>query len=81
MKNNLSELSLETLIKQRNLLKGVAIGFGILLIIAFCIIVYVAVKKRNFALIAVFPASMITLIPILFRYSQLNSEIKLRKVK
>jgi hypothetical protein len=79
MKNNLSEQSLESLVKQKNLLKGVAIGYGIILLVAFCLIIYVAVQKKNFALLAVFPASMIILLPILIRFGQLDKEIKLRK--
>lgn len=79
MKNNLSGQSLEFLIKQRNLLKGVAIGFGIVLLLAFSIILYVAIEKKNFALIAVLPASMITLLPILLRFNQINTEIKSRQ--
>ena len=78
--NNLSEQSLESLTKQRNLLKGVAIGFGIVLLIAFSIILYVALQKRNFALIAVLPASLITLLPILIRFGQINTEIKSRQI-
>ena len=79
MKNNLSEQSLEFLVKQRNLLKGVAIGFGVVLLLAFSIILYVVIEKKNFALIAVLPASMITLIPILLRFRQINTEIKSRQ--
>lgn len=80
MKNNLSERSLEFLIKQRNLLKGVAIGFGIVLLLAFSLFVYVAIEKKNFALIAVIPASMITLLPIFLRVGQINKEIKSRQI-
>ncbi|MDN3586912.1 hypothetical protein QWY86_09550 [Pedobacter aquatilis] len=80
MKDNLSNQSLESLIKQRNLLKGVAIGFGVVLLLAFTIILYVAFQKKNFGLIAVLPASMITLLPILIRFGQINTEIKSRQV-
>ncbi|GAA3968662.1 hypothetical protein GCM10022246_21750 [Pedobacter ginsengiterrae] len=79
MKNNLSDQSLEFLIKQRNLLKGVAIGFGIVLLLAFGIFAYVAIEKKNFALLAIFPASMITMLPILLRFGQINKEIKSRQ--
>lgn len=79
MKNSLSEQSLESLTKQRNLLKGAAIGLGIVLLLAFSVILYVAVQKKNFALVAVLPASMITLLPILIRFGQINTEIKSRK--
>ncbi len=81
MKSNLSELSIEALTKQRNLLKGVGIGFGILLFLALCIMLYIAALKKNFALISVFPASMITLIPIFMRVGQIEKEIKSRQVK
>ncbi|RZL57753.1 MAG: hypothetical protein EOO93_17525 [Pedobacter sp.] len=80
MKSNLSEQSLESLTKQRNLLKGAAIGLGIVLLVAFCIILYVAMQKKNFALIAVLPASMITMLPILIRFGQINTEIKSRQI-
>jgi len=78
--NNLSHQSIESLIKQRNLLKGVAIGFAIVLLVAFSLILYVAVQKKNFGLIAVLPASMITLLPILIRFGQINTEIKSRRI-
>ncbi|WP_231464259.1 MULTISPECIES: hypothetical protein [unclassified Pedobacter] len=80
MKSNLSELSLESLIKQRNLLKGVAIGFGLVLLLAFTVVLYVAIQKKNFGLIAVLPASMITLLPIMLRFSQIKTEIKSRQI-
>lgn len=79
MKNNLSEQSLEFLIKQRNLLRGAAIGLGIVLLLAFSIFLYIAIEKKNFALIAILPASMITLLPILLRFGQINKEIKSRQ--
>lgn len=81
MSNNLSQLSLESLIKQRNLLKGVAIGLGLVLLLAFTIVLYIAFEKKNFGLIAVLPASMITLLPILIRFGQINTEIKSRQAK
>ncbi|WP_316734866.1 hypothetical protein [Pedobacter aquatilis] len=80
MKNSLSEQSLESLTKQRNLLKGAAIGLGIVFLLAFGIILYIAMQKKNFGLIAVLPASMITLLPILIRFGQINTEIKSRQV-
>ncbi|MEJ7559950.1 MAG: hypothetical protein WKF66_16680 [Pedobacter sp.] len=79
MKNNLSEQSLESLVKQRQLLKGAAIGLGIILLVAFCIIMYVAIKKHNYGLMAILPGSMLTLIPILIRSGQINTEINSRK--
>jgi hypothetical protein len=79
MKTNLTESSLKSLIKQRQLLKGVAFGYGIILLVAFCIILYVAIKKHNYSLIAIFPASMIILLPIFIRYGQINTEINSRE--
>lgn len=77
-KNSLSEVSIETLTKQKNLLKGVAIGFALVMLFAFGALLYLATKKGNYSLLAVWPASMITLLPIWIRFSQINQEIKSR---
>jgi hypothetical protein len=79
MKSNLSEQPLESLIKQKQLLKGAAIGLATVLLLAFCIILYVAIQKHKFGLLAVIPGSMLTLLPILIRTKQLGTEINSRK--
>jgi ABC-type Mn2+/Zn2+ transport system permease subunit len=79
MKNNLSEQPLESLEKQKKLLKGAAIGLGIVLFLAFCIIMYVAINKHKYGLLAILPGSMLTLLPIIIRFAQINTELKARK--
>lgn len=80
MKSNLAETSLESLIKQKKLLLGAAIGLAIVLLLAFVVLVYVAIQKKNFPLLSVLPASMITLLPIFIRFRQINTEIKSRDI-
>lgn len=80
MDNHITDQTLTSLIKQKNLLKGAAIGLTIVIIIAFAITLYVAIQKKNFALVAVTPASLITLLPILMRLRQINNQIKSRKM-
>ncbi len=79
--NKLSDLTLEELNKQKNSLKGVLIGLGIVTLIAYSILLYLAIKNRNFVLIAIIPCGAITLLPGLIRWSQLNTEIKSRQTK
>jgi ABC-type Mn2+/Zn2+ transport system permease subunit len=79
MKNNLSEQPLESLEKQKKLLKGAAIGLGIVLLLAFCIIMYVAINKHKYGLLAILPGSILTLLPIIIRFAQINTELNVRK--
>jgi ABC-type Mn2+/Zn2+ transport system permease subunit len=79
MKNNLSEQPLESLEKQKKLLKGAAIGLGIVLFFAFSIIMFVAINKHKYGLLAILPGSMLTLLPIIIRFAQINTELKARK--
>lgn len=76
--NKLSELTLEELHKQKNTLKGVLIGFGIVMLLACGGLFYLIMKNQNFALFAVIPGCMITLLPSFIRLGQLNTEIKSR---
>ena len=56
-------------------------GFGIVVIIACIILIAVAVKSKNYALIAVASGSFITLLPITTRLGQIDKEIKTREQK
>ena len=56
-------------------------GFGIVMIIACIILIAVAVKSKNYALIAVASGSFITLLPIMTRLGQIDKEIKTREQK
>jgi ABC-type bacteriocin/lantibiotic exporter with double-glycine peptidase domain len=80
MKNNkLSGLTLEELYKRKKTLQGAAIGFGIVMVIAFCILLYLVFQSRKFGLIAIIPAGFMTLLPAIIGLSQVNTEIKSRK--
>ncbi|SHF70251.1 hypothetical protein [Pedobacter caeni] len=78
-KNQLSELTLDELYKKKKTLQGATIGLGIVMVIAFSILLYLVFKSRNFVLITVIPAGLISLIPGIIGLSQVNSEIKSRK--
>jgi len=83
--NKLSELSVEKLIKRRDLLKGASIGLGIVYILAVTLIVYF-IAAKGFkeipfaALIPVF-ALPVTFTPLIANISLLNKEIKSRNTK
>jgi len=79
MKENLPKQTLESLIKQRNLMKGVATAYIILLVIAISVLLYLSFKNKNFVPLAVAPSSMIILVPILLSLGRLNKEIKSRE--
>ncbi|MCY1229074.1 hypothetical protein D3C87_204750 [compost metagenome] len=76
--NKLSELTLEELHKEKNKLKGVVIGFGIVMLLACGGLLFLIIKNQNFALFAVIPGCMLTLLPSFIRLGQLNTEIKSR---
>lgn len=82
MKNNkLSELTIEELNKRKKILQGATIGFGIVMVIALAILVYLMFRNRNFTLVAIIPACLIVLLPGIINLSKINSEIKTRNSK
>ncbi len=81
MKNKLSESSLTELAEKKKQLKGAAIGLGIVMGIAICILFYLTLKSKNYVLIAIIPACLLMFLPILINLGQLNTEIKSRQSK
>lgn len=83
--NRLAELSDETLLKRRNLIKGVAIGFGVVVIITLTIFIYLFFTKgfNDLELATLIPviALPITFAPLLIILGQLNKELKARNLK
>ncbi|WP_126972901.1 hypothetical protein [Gynurincola endophyticus] len=80
MKSNpLSEYSIEELHRQQKTLKSAMIGIAVVLILVFCVLLYLIVTTKKYTLAAILPASMLSLFPVLFRWKQLNHEIKSRK--
>ncbi|REC46413.1 hypothetical protein [Chryseobacterium pennipullorum] len=82
MKNNkLSELTLEELQTKRKSLQNMTIGFGIVILMACITIMFLSVKIKNPALIAVAIGCLITLMPSIINLGQINNEIKSRTSK
>ena len=83
-KNIYEQLSNEELIRKRNTLKGVSIGFGIIFIIG--IIAFIALltlkgaKEFPFAAFVPFILMPVTLTPLLINLGLANKEIKARNL-
>jgi hypothetical protein len=78
MKTEVSDQSIESLKKQRNLMKGVAIGYALVMTVAISLALYLTFTRQNAYLLAIVPGCLIVIIPILMRVSQLNTAIKNR---
>lgn len=76
-----SELSIEELYKKKKTLTSIMIGFGVVMVILYAILLYLIFKSESFALIAIIPASLLSIFPTLIILGQVNSEIKLRNSK
>ncbi|QPH40942.1 hypothetical protein [Pedobacter endophyticus] len=78
MKTEVSDQPIESLKKQRNLMKGVAIGYALVMAVAISLALYLTFTKQQAYLLAILPVCLIVMIPILMRVSQLNKAIKTR---
>lgn len=83
-KNFLEELTDEKLMKQRDLLKGVGIGFAIIYLIAIAVLIYVFSLRgtKNFSIATLLPLIVlpVTFLPIVISFSAVNKEIKSRNI-
>jgi uncharacterized membrane protein YhdT len=84
-KNNYYKgLTDKELIKRKDLLKGVVIGFGIVFLIGFAILIYLfatkGLKEIPMAALIPFFAMPLTFIPILINLNLLLKEIKTRNL-
>ena len=83
-KNFLEELTNEKLLKQRDLLKGVGIGFAIIYLIAIAVLIYVFSLRstKNFSIATLLPLIVlpVTFLPIVISFSAVNKEIKSRNL-
>ncbi|WP_316807800.1 hypothetical protein [Pedobacter agri] len=79
MEQNLKQPeSIEVLIKRKDLLRGVMLGLGIVYLVAFGILVYLAVTKGlSKVSIALIPVclSPLTLLPLLLNFNSLKKVI------
>lgn len=83
-KNIYQELTNEKLLKKRDLLKGISIGFGIIFLLAITILIYLFVTKgfNDSLIITLVPlfAMPVTFLPSLMNLALLNKEIKSRNL-
>lgn len=84
MKKNLAELSNEELLKKRDLMKGVAIGFSIIYLFVLALILYLLLTRgfKNISLVVFVPIflSPTILMPLLLYFGMLKKEIKSRQL-
>lgn len=82
MKNNkLAELTSEQLEARKKTLTGALIGLAIVMVIACSVLFYIAITKKNYALMTVCTGCFITLLPSVIGLKQINTEIKSRESK
>ena len=83
-KNIYEDFTDEKLLKRRDLLKGISIGFGVIFIIAIAVAVYILTgkdfKKASFATLIPIFTLPITFVPVLINLGLLNKEIKARNL-
>lgn len=75
----LSDLTLEQLTEKKKKLTSLSIGIAVAMFIVCATLFYLAIKSKNYALIAVGMGSMITLLPVFTSVGVINSEIKKRE--
>jgi hypothetical protein len=76
--DDLSNLSIEQLLEKKKKLKSMCIGIAIPMVIACLTLLYLAIKTKNYALIAVAMASSITMLPGFISIGAIDNEIKKR---
>ncbi|AXB56701.1 hypothetical protein [Flavobacterium fluviale] len=83
--NQIKNLTNEQLLKRRNLLKGVVIGFLTIAVLAVGILIYLYATKgfENFNIATLIPvfALPVTLMPALSSLAMINKEMKVRGLK
>lgn len=77
-KNKLSELTIAELDKQKKSLSGLVLGSSIVMFILCCAILYLVSQKQNFALAAIIPCCLLSMLPGIIKLSQINAELKAR---
>lgn len=83
-KNTLTELSNEELLKKRDLMKGIAIGFSIIYLFVLAFLLYLLLTRgfKNISLVVFVPIflSPTILMPLLLYFGMLKKEIKSRQL-
>ena len=78
-KNTFANLTLEELQEKRRKAKAVAIGMGIVMLLAITYLIYTAVTTKNYAFIAIAAGCSVTFLPVIISLNQMNTEIKSRR--
>lgn len=78
--NNLAELTLEELQIKQKKAKAAVIGLSIVMVVALITLIYLAIKSKNYVLLAIAGGSGLTLLPSFIVLKQIETEIKSRKV-
>lgn len=82
--NSYQEMTNEELIKKRNLIKSVSIGFGIIYILAIAVLIYLFASKgfKNVNIATLIPVFSlpITFLPLLISFGSIKKEIKARNL-
>lgn len=83
MKENekLKELTLDELQAKYKTAKAAVIGVGIVMLGAIITLIYLAIKSKNYTQLTFIFVLPITLVPVFISLSQLNTEIKSRKLE
>ena len=83
-KNTFADLSNEQLLKKRKLIKGVMIGFGIVVIILIALLIILLSAKgfKDLSIVSLIPLFTlpISFLPLAIISSQLDKEIKARNI-
>jgi uncharacterized membrane protein YqhA len=80
-KNKNAELSIEELVMKKKKLRGVIIGIGMVIIFACALLIYLAIIKKNIALVVVAISCAVALLPSFLGLNQIDEEIKSRYSK
>lgn len=75
---SLSELTLAELKTKKKGIQSATIGLGIVMLISFFVLLYLAITSKKPALMAIGGCFSITLLPVLISLKQINEEIKKR---
>jgi len=80
--NKISEFTKEQLIKKKELLKGIAIGFGIIYLVIVILLIYILLNSsKSISIAALIPIFVlpVTFNPIFMNLGMINKELKSRK--
>ncbi|WP_166336387.1 hypothetical protein [Sphingobacterium chungjuense] len=78
MSKKLKDYSLEELIQKKKKTAGILLGFAVVMLVASVTLIYLAIKQKNYALIAVACGGVMQIGLLMVQVGNLNKEIKSR---